>query len=324
MHFAGDISRSRRMWLLTAFLAFHIQDVLCLKLEAVLVPQYKFRGQNATLLCKYDLDKGEELFSLKWYKQETEFYRFTPQTQRGRYNNYRNTEEFWHNQRRGRKGAAGDVKTWRLPGIRIDEENSSSNGDSVVLKKVTFKSTGIYRCEVTTKVEGGQWVVKESTQKMVVVELPDSTPVISGSDPRKSLKAGDILNLTCTSKPSNPAAQLEWTLNGKSVESNSPQKQIDVGRGLVSTKTDLYMRLEESHFKNGGGSINVKCKGTIAAEFWQRDADVNIYTADSPDNSFVQVLGVHEANWPGGAGSVHAFQSVGLLLALTCLLICAT
>ena len=73
-------------------------------------------------------------------------------------------------------------------------------------------------------------------------ELPDSTPVISGSDPRKSLKAGDILNLTCTSKPSNPAAQLEWTLNGKSVESNSPQKQIDVGRGLVSTKTDLYMR----------------------------------------------------------------------------------
>ena len=39
----------------------------------------------------------------------------------------------------------------------------------MVLKKVTFKSTGIYRCEVTTKVEGGQWVVKESTQKMVVV-----------------------------------------------------------------------------------------------------------------------------------------------------------
>ena len=86
----------------------------------MLVPQYKFRGQNATLLCKYDLDKGEELFSLKWYKQETEFYRFTPQTQRGRYNNYRNTDDFWHNQRRGRKAAAGDVKTWRLPGIRID------------------------------------------------------------------------------------------------------------------------------------------------------------------------------------------------------------
>ena len=75
-------------------------------------------------------------------------------------------------------------------------------------------------------------------------------------------------------------------------------KQKDKGCFSDHT-TSLTWRLEESHFKNGGGSINVKCKGTIAAEFWQRDADVNIYTADSPDNSFVQVLGVHEANWPG-------------------------
>jgi hypothetical protein len=47
-------------------------------LEAVLVPQSKFRGQNATLLCKYELEPSEELFSLKWYKEETEFYRYTP------------------------------------------------------------------------------------------------------------------------------------------------------------------------------------------------------------------------------------------------------
>ncbi len=47
----------------------------CIRLEAVLVPQFRFRGQNATLLCKYDLEPDEELFSLKWYKEETEFYR---------------------------------------------------------------------------------------------------------------------------------------------------------------------------------------------------------------------------------------------------------
>ena len=43
-----------------------------------MVPQSKFRGQNATLLCKYELETNEELFSLKWYKEETEFYRYTP------------------------------------------------------------------------------------------------------------------------------------------------------------------------------------------------------------------------------------------------------
>jgi hypothetical protein len=51
---------------------------VAIHLEAVLVPQSKFRGQNATLLCKYELEPNEELFSLKWYKEETEFYRYTP------------------------------------------------------------------------------------------------------------------------------------------------------------------------------------------------------------------------------------------------------
>ena len=46
-------------------------------LEAVLVPQYRYRGSNASLLCKYELESNEELFSLKWYKEDTEFYRHT-------------------------------------------------------------------------------------------------------------------------------------------------------------------------------------------------------------------------------------------------------
>jgi len=44
----------------------------------VVVPQFKFRGDNVTLMCKYELKPEEELWSLKWYKEETEFYRFTP------------------------------------------------------------------------------------------------------------------------------------------------------------------------------------------------------------------------------------------------------
>lgn len=39
---------------------------MCVELEAMLIPQLRTRGQNATLLCKYKLDKHEELFSLKW------------------------------------------------------------------------------------------------------------------------------------------------------------------------------------------------------------------------------------------------------------------
>ena len=41
----------------------------------------------------------------------------------------------------------GLVQTWPVPGIKIDEENSRPQ--HVILKRVTFKSTGTYRCEVT-------------------------------------------------------------------------------------------------------------------------------------------------------------------------------
>ena len=65
--------------------------------------------------------------------------------------------------------------------------------------------------------------MKESINKMVVVELPQSQPVITGGHqdlPGKQkirYKPGDVLNLTCTSAPSNPPAQLEWRLNDKKV-----------------------------------------------------------------------------------------------------------
>ena len=137
------------------------------------------------------------------------------------------------------------------------------------------------------------------TNSSFFIELPNSMPVISGGDPLKNYKSGDLLNLTCTSKPSNPAATLKWSLNGQPVASKGPQQHIDAGRGLVITKTDLYMILDDDHFQDGR-SINVKCKGTISATFWREDADVNIYNGNmGAEQSFVQVLGVHEANWPG-------------------------
>ena len=65
--------------------------------------------------------------------------------------------------------------------------------------------------------------MKESINKMVVVEMPQSKPVITGGHqelpgaPKMKYKPGDVLNLTCTSAPSNPPAQLEWRLNDKKV-----------------------------------------------------------------------------------------------------------
>ena len=64
------------------------------------------------------------------------------------------------------------------------------------------------------------FVMKESINKMVVVELPSTQPKISGGNLEIKYKPGDVLNLTCTSAPSNPPATLEWMINDRTVSLN--------------------------------------------------------------------------------------------------------
>ena len=44
------------------------------------------------------------------------------------------------------------------------------------------------------------------------------------------------------------------------------------------------------------GELRIKCKGTIAAEFWKRDVE-NVYSTDR--DTFVYVLEMKETQWPG-------------------------
>jgi hypothetical protein len=54
------------------------------------------------------------------------------------------------------------------------------------------------------------------------------------------------------------------------------------------------MTLREEHFRDG--ELRVKCRGTIAAEFWKRDVE-NVYSTEK--DRFVKVLEVKESQWPG-------------------------
>lgn len=46
----------------------------------LVVPEHVVRGQNIRLECNFNLD-GETLYSVKWYKDGNEFYRYVPQDQ---------------------------------------------------------------------------------------------------------------------------------------------------------------------------------------------------------------------------------------------------
>ncbi|XP_042243410.1 uncharacterized protein LOC121880314 [Homarus americanus] len=109
-------------------------------LETV-IPVYKIRGEDAVLNCHYDLE-GEPLYSVKWYKDDEEFYRYMP----------------------------GSVQTQSIfprPGVTVDP--SKSNASRVVLKRLDFRSSGLYRCEISVE---DSFNTLNRFGRMMVVELP--------------------------------------------------------------------------------------------------------------------------------------------------------
>ncbi|EEB14080.1 beat protein, putative [Pediculus humanus corporis] len=49
----------------------------CLKDVRVSVPQAIKRGETAVFMCDFDLE-GDLLYTVKWYKGRSEFFRYTP------------------------------------------------------------------------------------------------------------------------------------------------------------------------------------------------------------------------------------------------------
>ena len=56
---------------------FSVDVCLSIRLLEVTIPPHAIRGQNSKLNCNYDME-GDKLYSIKWYRNGHEFYRFIP------------------------------------------------------------------------------------------------------------------------------------------------------------------------------------------------------------------------------------------------------
>ena len=50
---------------------------LCVRIKRLELPQAIDKGKPVTVYCNYDLE-GEQLYSVKFYKDYVEFYRYLP------------------------------------------------------------------------------------------------------------------------------------------------------------------------------------------------------------------------------------------------------
>ncbi|KAG0433447.1 hypothetical protein HPB47_019910, partial [Ixodes persulcatus] len=126
----------RRGWLATCGLRL-------LRLD---VPSIMRRGEQTWLNCSYDLER-DQLYSIKWYKNNVEIYRYLPsETPR--------------------------VKVYNMPGIHIDV--SRSNISDLYLNDTDLNSEGKYRCEVSA--ESPSFQTERAQKEMIVYAHPSKFP----------------------------------------------------------------------------------------------------------------------------------------------------
>ena len=80
-------------------------------------------NQTGIIKCSYDLE-GSKLYSVKWYKNGKEFYRFMP-------------------------GMSEQTQVFSVPGVIIDLNQSGMK--SLHLNAISRNTGGVFRCEVSTE-----------------------------------------------------------------------------------------------------------------------------------------------------------------------------
>ncbi|XP_076336510.1 uncharacterized protein LOC143239381 [Tachypleus tridentatus] len=221
-----------------------VEVALSLKLVDLHVPAVVRLTSPVWLYCWYNLE-GDELYSVKWYKNHVEFYRFLPSDNPP-----------------GQK--------YDLVGVHVDLKNS--NQTHVYLDQTDLNTDGLYGCEVST--EAPSYKTVQAEKKLKVYVLPRDKPVIEGLESVYGI--GDEVNVTCSSSPSKPSAQLSWLINGQPAEpafltTYETKRHLE---GLQRTMLGLNFIVTFTHLKHG--VLSLDCTAIVSQEYYSQSGEIVI------------------------------------------------
>ncbi|KAJ9585522.1 hypothetical protein L9F63_002688, partial [Diploptera punctata] len=210
-----------------------------LKLVRLDVPAIADIFSPVTLKCEYNLE-DMNLYSVKWYKDGFEFFRYMPDY---------------------------DPRSQALKssGITVDLQKSDMN--QVTLINLQFNHTGNYKCEVSTEAPDFKTVAQHAN--MTVMAYPTEDPKVEGVLSTYSL--GDYVYANCTSGKSSPPAILTWHINGAKPDTwswdNRRGWMEKDSQGLYTRTVGLQFQILSSHFTSNGGGLmpkmEIRCTSTI-------------------------------------------------------------
>ncbi|XP_041983913.1 uncharacterized protein LOC121736652 [Aricia agestis] len=138
-------------------------------------------GQSAVLRCTYDLE-GVALYSIRWYRAQTEFYRYVPREM-------------------------PPTMVFPLPGASVDL--AASDHQQVRIVNLNRRLSGEYQCEVTADAPLFHTDIRAAP--LTVVDPPFRAPRLSVS--QRTYSRGDVIRANCSVDEAYPAPNITWTLD---------------------------------------------------------------------------------------------------------------
>ncbi|CAK1541261.1 unnamed protein product [Leptosia nina] len=208
---------------------FELEVVTSLRDVRLLVePTIVIRGGTAALICSRDM-QGAPLYSVKWYRGNHEFYRFTPMEE-------------------------PDTRVFGLPGIYVDMNRS--NGSQVLLRRMDLGLAGNFSCEVTA--ESPSFATQIATRIIDVIALPTSIPILKSDKDR--YQPGEVLRANCTSPPARPSANVTIYVNEEPMRATETSLRPS-DSGLFTTKVNVEIKITPGLFP--GGRLRVACYASM-------------------------------------------------------------
>ncbi|XP_072945965.1 uncharacterized protein [Epargyreus clarus] len=177
-------------------------------------------GQSAVLRCSYDLE-GAMLYSIRWYRAETEFYRFVPREM-------------------------PPTMVFSLPGTSVDL--AQSDHQQVRIVNLNRRLSGDYQCEVTA--DAPLFHTDIRTAPLTVVDPPFRAPRLSVS--RASYARGDVIQANCSVDEAYPAPNITWILDDHKIAESVSWRSSDMDFKEREAFSRLELTVHEAeHYKVG-------------------------------------------------------------------------
>ncbi|XP_050671916.1 uncharacterized protein LOC126970178 [Leptidea sinapis] len=177
-------------------------------------------GESAVMRCSYDLE-GAALYSIRWYRAETEFYRYVPRE-------------------------LPPTMVFPLPGASVDLAQSDHHQVRIV--NLNRRLSGDYQCEVSADAPLFHTDIRSAP--LTVVDPPFRAPLLTV--PQRNFARGDVIKANCSVDEAYPAPNITWILDDHKIAEKVSWHPAELDFKERGAFSQLHLTvLETEHYKVG-------------------------------------------------------------------------